>query len=144
MFRVIPNTAIEVCEGMNFISVYNATPEQTDVVKSIFDKLGLSMLVEERLLDAGMALASCGIAYAFRYIRAAMEGALELGIPAKQAIEIELQTLKGAVALLKSNKTHPEVEIDKVTTPGGITIKGLNTMEAFGFSNAVIQGLRVS
>lgn len=144
IFRVIPNTAIEVKESVNFVSAYNATPEQTELIKKIFDELGLTILMEERLIGAGTALASCGIAYAFRYIRAAVEGAVELGLSPELAKKIELQTLKGAVSLLETNNSHPEAEIDKVTTPGGITIKGLNAMEEAGFTNAVIKGLKAS
>ncbi|MDR0836376.1 MAG: pyrroline-5-carboxylate reductase [Tannerella sp.] len=144
LLRIIPNTAIEVKESVNFISSFNASKEQTETVKSLFDKLGLSFVIEERLLDAGTALASCGIAFAFRYIRAAVEGAVELGLYPEQAKQIEIQTLKGAVALLEAKNSHPEMEIDKVTTPGGITIKGLNAMEEAGFTNAVIKGLKAS
>ena len=144
VFRVIPNTAIEVKESVNFISAYNSTDEQIDTIKKIFDKLGLTIIIEERLIGAGTALASCGIAYAFRYIRASIEGAVELGLNPELAKKIEMQTLKGAVALLEKNNTHPEIEIDKVTTPGGITIKGLNAMEEAGFTNAVIKGLKSS
>ncbi|MBQ5722120.1 MAG: pyrroline-5-carboxylate reductase, partial [Bacteroidaceae bacterium] len=95
-------------------------------------------------MNAGMALASCGIAYAMRYIRAATEGGVELGMYAHEAQQIVAQTLKGAVSLLEANHSHPEAEIDKVTTPGGITIKGLNAMERNGFSNSVIEGLKAS
>jgi pyrroline-5-carboxylate reductase len=144
IFRVIPNTAIEVNESVNIVSSFNATEKQSETIKTLFDVLGLTIVVEERLINAGMALASCGIAYAFRYIRAAMEGAVELGLYPEQAKIIEMQTLKGAVALLEANRSHPEAEIDKVTTPGGITIKGLNAMEEAGFTNAVIKGLKAS
>lgn len=144
MFRVIPNTAIEVKEGVSIISSHGATAEQTGVIRGLFDGLGLTVLVEERFVDAGMALASCGMAYAFRYMRAAVEGAIELGLTAEQAMMIEMQTLQGAVALLRASGRHPEAEIDRVTTPGGITIRGLNAMEEAGFTTAVIKGLRAS
>ena len=144
IFRVIPNTAIAVRESVTFISSYNATNEQSTLIKSIFDELGLTVTVSEQLIKAGTALASCGIAYAFRYIRAAVAGAVELGIYPELAKKIELQTLRGAVTLLEINNSHPEIEIDKVTTPGGITIKGLNAMEEAGFTNAVIKGLKAS
>lgn len=98
----------------------------------------------EHLLNAYMSLSSCGIAYAFRYIRAAMEGGVEMGIYPDTARQVVMQTLRGAVKLLETNNLHPEAEIDKVTTPGGITIKGLNEMEANGFTNAVIKGLKKS
>ena len=144
MFRIIPNTAIAVKESVNLVAVNNASQTQVDLIKKIFDELGLTVLMEERLLGAGTALASCGIAYAFRYIRAAVTGAVELGLSPEAAKKIEMQTLRGAITLLETNNSHPEVEIDKVTTPGGITIKGLHAMEEAGFTNSVIKGLIAS
>lgn len=144
IFRVIPNTAIEVMSSMTFLSAFNATHEQTDTITHIFSELGNVMLVEERAMAAGTALASSGIAFALRYIRAAIEGGVELGFYPKEAQEIVVHTVKGAVDLLIENKSNPEMEIDKVTTPGGITIKGLNEMELSGFTSAVIRGLKAS
>jgi pyrroline-5-carboxylate reductase len=95
-------------------------------------------------MPAATSLASCGIAYAFRYIRAAMEGGVELGIRADEAKSIVMQTLRGAVDVLEASGAHPEAEIDRVTTPGGLTIRGLNAMEAAGFTHSVIEGLRAS
>lgn len=144
LFRMIPNTAIDVMESFSCISSWNATSEQEDQIVKIFDDLGKAMLVPESQLNAFMSLASCGIAYAFRYVRAATEGGVEMGIYPNVAKEVVLQTLKGAVALLEANGNHPEIEIDKVTTAGGITIKGLNEMEHAGFTSAVIRGLKAS
>jgi pyrroline-5-carboxylate reductase len=110
----------------------------------LFDTLGKASVIEERLMGAATALCSCGIAYAMRYVRAAMQGGVEMGIYPGESKDYVLQTLRGAVALLETTGNNPEVEIDKVTTPGGITIKGLNEMEANGFSNAVIKGLKAS
>lgn len=144
MFRVIPNIAIEIRESVSTISSYNANKEQEELITSIFAEMGKVFLVPESQLNAFMSLSSCGIAYAFRYIHAACQGAVEMGIYPETAKSIVIQTLKGAIQLLESGNSHPEVEIDKVTTPGGITIKGLNEMEAHGFSNAVIKGLKAS
>lgn len=144
LFRVIPNTAIAIRESMTIIASNNASPEQEATVKSLFDELGKSIIVEEKFMAAGTALASCGTAFALRYVRAAMEGGVELGFYPDAAKEIVAQTIKGAVELLMTNGTHPETEIDKVTTPGGITIKGLNEMEHAGFTSAVIRGLKAS
>lgn len=143
-FRIIPNTAIDVKQSVNTIATANSTPEQNELILRIFNELGQSYLVPESQLNALMALSSCGIAYAFRYIRAAMEGGVEMGIAPAMAKSVVAQTLRGAIDLLEQNQSHPEVEIDKVTTPGGITIKGLNRMEAEGFTNAVIEGLKAS
>jgi pyrroline-5-carboxylate reductase len=144
LFRVIPNTAIEVLSSMTFVSALNASDEQSALILRIFNELGNAMLVEERLMMAGTALASSGIAFALRYIRAAIEGGVELGFYPQEAQEIVVHTVKGAVDLLLTNKSNPEMEIDKVTTPGGITIKGLNEMELSGFTSAVIRGLKAS
>ncbi|MDR1330646.1 MAG: pyrroline-5-carboxylate reductase [Tannerella sp.] len=144
LFRLIPNTAVEVQQSMTFIASQNASESQVDTVVRIFDELGATMIVDERLMAAGTALASCGIAYAFRYIRAAMEGGVELGFYPAQARDIVAQTLKGAVALMQAGGRHPEEEIDRVTTPGGITVRGLNEMEHAGFTSAVIRGLKAS
>jgi pyrroline-5-carboxylate reductase len=144
LFRVIPNTAIDVQESFSCIASWNASDEQEAFMVSLFNEMGKAMLVPESQLNAYMSLSSCGIAYAFRYIRAAMEGGVEMGIYPGVARDVVLQTLKGAVALLEANGTHPEVEVDKVTTPGGITIKGLNEMEQAGFTAAIIRGLKAS
>ncbi|MDR3268326.1 MAG: pyrroline-5-carboxylate reductase [Tannerella sp.] len=144
LFRLIPNIAIGAQSSMTFISAQHASQKQIDYIVSIFNELGATLMVEERQMAAGTALASCGIAYALRYIRAATEGGVELGFHPEQAKNIVLQTLKGAVALLQANGTHPEAEIDKVSTPGGITIRGLNEMEHAGFTSAVIRGLKAS
>ncbi len=144
IFRVMPNTAIEVLSSMTFVSASNATKEQSEMVLQIFKELGNAMMVEERLMEAGTALASSGVAFALRYIRAAIEGGVELGFYPREAQEIVVHTVKGAVELLLKNRSNPETEIDKVTTPGGITIKGLNEMELSGFTSSVIRGLKAS
>lgn len=144
MFRVIPNTAIALGESMTVVAAENADDSQIATVTGIFDRLGKTLLLEERLMGAATSLGSCGTAFALRYIRAAMEAGIELGLYPEQAKTIVAQTVKGAAELLLANGTHPEAEIDKVTTPGGITIKGLNRMEACGFTNAVIEAHKAS
>ena len=135
----MPNTAVAVRRSMTFI--VDAAGE-TALVSEVFARLGKVMKIEEKLLPAATALASCGIAYAMRYVRAATEGGVELGFKAAQAQEIVAATLDGVVGLLALPGVHPETEIDKVTTPGGLTIRGLNAMEKNGFTNAVIEGLK--
>ena len=142
LFLVIPNIAIAHLASMTFIVPASATPEQTKLVKDIFDEMGQTILTDEQHLAAGTTLASCGIAYAMRYIRAASEGGVELGFKADDAKQIVMQTMKGAVELLQASDLHPEAAIDLVTTPGGLTIKGLNEMEHAGFTSSVIRGLK--
>ena len=139
---LIPNTSIEIGESMSFISPYRAGKEAVETVEALFAQVGKVKKVAYEHLGGAISLASCGIAYAMRYIRAAAEGGVELGFYPQDATEIVCQTVKGAAALIEAHHSHPEVEIDKVTTPGGLTIKGLNAMEDAGFTKAVIQGLK--
>ena len=142
MFLAIPNIAIAHGASMTFLVTVEAKPQQTEQMKDLFDTMGQTIVTEEKLLAAGTTLASCGIAYAMRYVRAASEGGVELGFKADQAKDIVLQTMEGAVKLLQTTGLHPEAAIDLVTTPGGVTIKGLNEMEHNGFTSAVIRGLK--
>lgn len=144
LYRVMPNTAIAIKQSMTFVASRNASQEQDQLIVDLFANLGKAELIEEKLFSAATALTSCGIAYAFRYIRAAMEGGVEMGFYANQSKASVIQTLRGAIDLLEANDSHPEVEIDKVTTAGGITIQGLNEMEHAGFTSAVIRGLKAS
>ena len=144
MFRIIPNTAIEVGSGVTFVSACNASEEQKKMIVDMFAQMGYALMVEEEMMAAGTALASCGIAYAMRYIQAAAQGGEDLGFDEEQARKIVEYTVKGAADLLLAMGNAPQVEIDKVTTPGGITMRGLAAMEEAGFSAAVKKGLDVS
>ena len=139
----IPNIAIAQLQSMTFlVPMAEAQPQHTEQVKELFNSMGQTIVTEEHLLGAGTTLASCGIAYAMRYVRAASEGGVELGFKADEAKKIVMQTMRGAVELLQATGLHPEAAIDLVTTPGGVTIKGLNEMEHAGFTSAVIRGLK--
>ena len=129
VFLAIPNIAI-------------ASSEQTRLITDMFNEMGETLVTDERLLPAGTALASSGLAYAMRYLRAATEGGVEMGFKAGEAQRIVMQTMRGTVELLQTSGMHPEEAIDLVTTPGGVTIKGLNEMEAAGFTSAVVRGLK--
>jgi pyrroline-5-carboxylate reductase len=143
LFLCIPNIAIAQLQSMTYLVPTDAvSQQQIELVKGIFDELGTTLLTDEQHLAAGTTLASCGIAYAMRYIRAASEGGVELGFKADDAKQIVMQTMRGAVELLAASGLHPEAAIDLVTTPGGVTIKGLNEMEHAGFTSAVIRGLK--
>lgn len=142
--RVIPNTAIRNGKSATFVAAGpNASEGAVDEVMDIFNLSGKAFLIPEKNMAACTALASCGIAYFLRFIRAAAEGSVELGLRPDFATEVAALTAEGAASLLKDG-AHPESEIDKVTTPGGLTIKGLNALEANGFTAAVIAALKAS
>jgi len=145
LFRAIPNTAMSVCQSMTCIAASdNADASHLDAVLSLFSSVGKTMLIDESLMNAATVLASCGTAFALRYLRAAMIAGVETGFRPSAAQTLIAQTVLGAATLVAETGNHPEVEIDKVTTPKGITIKGLNEMEHAGFSSAVMRGIRAS
>ena len=144
IFRAMPNTAIAIAESMTCICNQFASPDQVKYVEQTFDQLGKTITIDEKLMDAATVLGACGTAYAMRYIRANIQGGIEIGFSAAVASLIAAQTVKGAADLLLRNNSHPEQEIDKVTTPQGCTIAGLNEMEHQGFSSSLIKGLTAS
>ena len=144
IIRAMPNTAMKVRESMTCLSSANATLEDTSLVQGLFNTMGQSIIIEEEMMSAATALCACGIAFFLRTIRAASQGGVEIGFHAGDALKIAAQTALGAAKLLTENKTHPEQEIDKVTSPKGCTIAGLNEMEHQGLSSALIKGIKLS
>lgn len=144
LFRAMPNTAIAIRESMTCICHKNASADQVQWVDNLFDHLGVAVDIDEKLMDSATVLGACGIAYALRFIRANIQGGIEIGFDAHTASLIASQTIKGAAKLLIKGNRHPEEEIDKVTTPKGCTIAGLNEMEHQGFSSSLIKGIMVS
>lgn len=144
LFRVIPNTAISEMQSMTLVSCSQASQEQIQLVLDIFSEMGLAMLIPEEKMAAATAMTSCGIAYALKYIQAAMQAGIELGVRPKDGMRMVAQSLKGAAELILANDTHPSVEIDKVCTPGGLTIKGINQLEHDGFTSALINAIKAS
>jgi pyrroline-5-carboxylate reductase len=142
--RVMPNTAVSLQESMTLIAAPDCSPAQIELMKELFESLGKVIFINEELMAAATVLGACGIAFALRFIRAAIQGGVEIGFGADVAQQIVAQTVKGASELILQTGHHPEQEIDKVTTPKGITISGLNEMEHQGFSSALIRGLLVS
>ncbi len=140
---VIPNIAAEFGASMSFIASGRATSEESlQEVKSLYDLVGETLVVEEKQVEPGMMMASCGIAYVMRYIRAQMEAGCQMGFYPAQAKQIAMQTMQGAVSLLRETGWHPEEAIDRVTTPGGVAIKGIIALDEAGFSAAVIRSLK--
>ncbi|MFZ6010501.1 MAG: pyrroline-5-carboxylate reductase [Bacteroidota bacterium] len=144
LFRAMPNTAIAIQESVTCLCHQGAQQEQVKYVTDLFDQLGITIAIDEKLMDAATVLGACGIAYALRFIRAATQGGIEIGFDAKTASLIAAQTVKGSAELLLKLNRHPEEEIDKVTTPKGCTIVGLNEMEHQGFSSSLIKGIGAS
>ena len=144
VFRAMPNISASVGKSVSCICHNNEGRKDVGSVKALFDNLGTTMTIEEELMQSATILGACGIAYVLRFIRAMIQGGIQIGFDAKTASAIVNQTVKGAAELLIERKEHPEFEIDKVTTPKGCTIVGLNEMEHNGFSSSLIKGIVAS
>ncbi|WP_298495626.1 pyrroline-5-carboxylate reductase [uncultured Algibacter sp.] len=144
IIRSMPNTAASVGQSMTCISANEKGKEKVSIAKTIFDSMGRTMEIPEEQLQAATVICASGIAFWMRLIRATTQGAIQLGFEAHEAHELAMQTCFGAATLLKESGKHPEEEIDRVTTPSGCTIEGLNEMEHQGLSSSLIKGINAS
>ena len=143
LVRAMPNTAVAIGQSMTCLATQGADTA-LEKVEPLFQTLGLTLLIEERLMQAATVLGASGIAFFMRYLRAATQAGVQMGFDTEEAQKIAVQTAKGAASLILVHNSHPEVEIDKVTTPQGCTIEGLNEMEHQGFSSSLIKGVMTS
>lgn len=144
IFRAMPNTAADVASSLTCIAATNASDQNRKNVLEVFDCIGETVAIGEELMDAATVLGACGVAYVLRFMRAMIQGGIQIGFDSKTATKIVSQTMKGASELIIQQNKHPEDEIDRVTTPKGCTIAGLNEMEHNGFSSALIKGIVTS
>lgn len=140
--RAMPNTAVAIGESMTCLAG-EPGPELSEV-DALFASVGRTLVIREELMVSATALVACGVAFFLRAIRAASQGGIEIGFHPQEALTLAAQTARGAAALLQREGSHPESEVDRVTTPRGCTIAGLNEMEHSGFSSAMIRGIVVS
>jgi pyrroline-5-carboxylate reductase len=142
--RIMPNIASQFGASATCIAFQESNKEAAQQVVTLFEGLGTAPIIDEKLMDAATVLAASGTAFALRYIRASMQAGIEIGFDWQTALAISAQTVKGAAEMLLEEKTHPEQLIDRVTTPQGCTIAGLNEMELHGFSSSLIRGIKTS
>lgn len=142
--RIMPNIAAQFGASATCISFDESNSAQAQKVITLFDQLGTAPVIDEKLMDAATVLGACGIAFALRYIRASMQAGIEIGFDSATALAIATQTVKGASQMILEENAHPEQLIDKVTTPQGCTIAGLNEMEHEGLSSSIIKGIKKS
>lgn len=141
IIRIMPNTAISINKSMTCISANKTGQDKISLAEDIFNQLGSTMVIAEDLMQAATVICGSGIAFWMRLIRATTQAAIQLGFEADEANELAVQTCLSSASLLKESNRHPEEEIDKVTTPNGCTIEGLNEMEHQGLSSALIKGI---
>ena len=144
IIRAMPNTAIAVGKSMTCLCANEQGQKRIQLAEAIFNRLGHSLAIPEAQMQAATVICASGIAFWMRLIRATTQAAIQLGFDAKEAQELAMFTSEGAANLLITNDNHPEEEIDRVTTPKGCTIEGLNEMEHKGLSAALIKGMVAS
>lgn len=144
IIRAMPNTAIAVKKSMTCLCSNEKGQKWLEVAEAIFNRMGATMIIPENKMQAATVICASGIAFWMRLIRATTQSAVQLGFDAKEAQELSMQTCLGAASLLIESGKHPEEEIDKVTTPMGCTIEGLNEMEHYGLSSSLIRGMQAS
>ena len=144
ILRAMPNTAVTIRQAVTCVCTENADETALGRVEGLFAALGRVVFIREELMAAATVLGACGVAFALRFLRAASQGGIEIGFDAETAQLVTAQTVLGAASLLLARDEHPEREIDRVTTPQGCTIAGLNEMEHQGFSSALIKGITTS
>jgi pyrroline-5-carboxylate reductase len=142
--RIMPNIAAQFGASATCIAFNENNRDKAQDTISLFQELGTAPIIDEKLMDAATVLAASGTAFALRYIRASMQAGIEIGFDWQTALAISAQTVKGAAEMLLEEKGHPEQLIDRVTTPQGCTIAGLNEMELHGFSSSLIRGIKTS
>ena len=142
--RIMPNIAAQFGASATCIAFNEKHKDKAQNVVALFQNLGTAPIIDEKLMDAATVLAASGTAFALRYIRASMQAGIEIGFDWQTALAISAQTVKGAAEMLLEEKGHPEQLIDRVTTPQGCTIAGLNEMEMHGFSSSLIRGIKTS
>ncbi|TXE11077.1 pyrroline-5-carboxylate reductase [Algoriphagus aquimarinus] len=143
-FRAMPNIAADIQESVTCVCSQNANSDQVNLVTELFNGIGFTIPIDESLMEAATVLGACGIAYVLRFMRAMIQGGIQIGFDSVTASKIVNQTVKGAAELMIQKNIHPEAAIDKVTTPKGCTIVGLNEMEHQGFSSAMVRGVIAS
>lgn len=144
VFRAMPNISASVNSSVTCISHSGEDAGKVTRVIELFESIGAAMIIDENLMESATILGSCGVAFVLRFIRAMIQGGIQIGFDAKTASAIVNHTVKGAAELLIGGNQHPEKEIDRVTTPKGCTIVGLNEMEHNGFSSSLIKGIVAS
>jgi len=142
VIRVMPNTPALVGHGVAGICKGRyAKDEDLEIAKVIFEAVGKVVIVKEGLMDAVTSLSGCGPAYIFTLVEVLTCAGVSLGLPRDISLTLTLETVAGAVKMLKETNQHPAVLRDKVTSPGGATIVALNVLEERGIRAAFLQAV---
>lgn len=145
VIRTMPNTPALVDAGATAIARGpHATDEDLAIAKRIFDSVGMSVVLDESLLDAVTGLSGSGPAYVFLILEALSDAGVKVGLSRRIAQSLAAQTLFGSAKLLIETNEHPGVLKDMVTSPGGTAITGLHTLEHGGVRTTLINAVEAA
>lgn len=136
--RAMPNTPALIGLGATAIAGgSHATAQDMELAARIFNSVGRCVKVDEHLLDAVTGLSGSGPGYAFVMIEALADAGVNMGLARADAQLLAAQTLLGAAKLVLESGEHPGQLKDRVTSPGGTTIAGLQALESHGIRAAL-------
>jgi len=143
--RVMPNTPSLAGEGAAALAPgSNATDEDLALARTIFDGLGLTVLVDESLMDAVTGLSGSGPAYGFIIIEALTDAGVKMGLSRETALKLAAQTMLGAAKLCLEDGRTPSQLKDMVTSPGGTTIEGIKALEKGGLRATLMDAVEAA
>lgn len=142
LVRVMPNTPALIGSGASAFSLGGtATPDDGKLVKQMLSTVGIAVQVPESQLDAVTGLSGSGPAYIYQIIEALSDGGVRVGLPRTTATQLAAQTVLGAARMVLETGEHPGVLKDAVTSPGGTTITGLQSLENGGVRGHLINAV---
>lgn len=145
LIRTMPNVAAIVAAGATAVAAgENAREGDLALACEIFDSVGISVTLDEILMDAVTGLSGSGPAYVFMIIEALSDAGVKVGLPRYIAQKLAAQTVLGSAQLLMESGEHPGVLKDMVTSPGGTAIAGLHTLESGGLRTTLINAVETA
>jgi len=145
LVRVMPNTPCLVGQGAcAYCLGARATPEDGQFVRQMLEAVGVAYQVDERLMDAVTGLSGSGPAFVYVIIEALSDAGVRVGLPRAVATSLAVETVRGAAEMVRTTGEHPAVLKEKVTSPGGTTIAGLQALETGGLRAALMAAVEAA
>jgi len=143
VYRVMPNTPSKVGSGMSVI--FSEKTVDSDIhlhlVQTLFETVGEVEILNEKLIDACIAVQGSSPAYMFLMLEAMGDAGVKLGLGREQAYKMAAQSMLGSAKLLLETNSHPGILKDQVTSPLGTTIEAVSVLEKNGFRSAIIEAM---
>ncbi len=145
LVRAMPNTPAVIQEGVTALAGSSGLPlRHLQMAQTIFESVGRVVIVEESLMDAVTGLSGSGPAYIYLVIEALIDGGVRVGLPRAVAGVLAAQTVLGAARMVLETGEHPALLKDRVTSPGGTTIAGLQQLEGGGLRAILMQAVEAA